>query len=211
MRPPWDRESRVRAGARRPAPLVSHPSLGSRGSEAPGPLGSLTAPLPPGGLRQSPARSRSSAGGYDAAAEEYAACPRVTWHPPSYILGKQDGEEWAFCGQGGGWQTQGAAPVGSYLSKHAWKIYDQPIFQRPEEHMEKAGNPVKEHAEKVAICKLRKKASLETNPARTLILDFWPPRSGGRREDGQRKRERERENLKQMPRPEQGPIRVLRS
>ncbi|XP_035553361.2 uncharacterized protein LOC118350379 isoform X3 [Canis lupus dingo] len=102
MRPPWDRESRVRAGARRPAPLVSHPSLGSRGSEAPGPLGSLTAPLPPGGLRQSPARSRSSAGGYDAAAEEYAACPRVTWPPPSYILGKQDGEEWAFCGQGGG-------------------------------------------------------------------------------------------------------------
>ncbi|XP_077758726.1 uncharacterized protein LOC144316693 [Canis aureus] len=73
------------------------------------------------------------------------------------------------------------------------------------------GNPVKEHAEKVTICKLRKKASLETNPARTLILDFWPPRSGGRREDGQRKRERERENLKQMPRPEQGPIRVLRS
>ncbi|CAD7678069.1 unnamed protein product [Nyctereutes procyonoides] len=219
MRLPWDRESRVRAGARRPAPPVALPSLGSRGSEAPGPSRvSNPRPPPPAGLRKSP-RSRSLAGGYDGAAEEYAACPRVTWHPPSYILGKQDGEEWAFCGQGGGWQTQGAAPVGSYLSKHAWEIYDRPIFLRPEEHMEKAGNPVKEHAEKVAICKLRKKASLETNPAKTLILDFRPPETstiffcfevgvGGRRDE---QRKRERENLKQMPHPEQSPIRVLRS
>jgi len=32
-----------------------------------------------------------------------------------------------------------------------------------------------EETEKVAICKPRREASEETNPANTLILDFQPP------------------------------------
>ena len=37
------------------------------------------------------------------------------------------------------------------------------------------GKTMVRHREKMTICKPRSKASEETNPVDSLILDFWPP------------------------------------
>lgn len=100
MRLSWDRESQVRAGARRPTPLVSHPFRGRAGARHLGPSWLPTTASP------EPSPCPPARGGYAAPAEGYAAFPRVTSHLPLIHLRKQDGEEWAFCGQG--WGRRGA-------------------------------------------------------------------------------------------------------